>query len=76
MVKIYAFIDRDEYPEAIPGYVFESSLTLKQIKKIDKQAEKESRKGKDPDYKFNIMERLMKKADKKFKAHKLKVVEF
>jgi len=75
-MRMYAFIDQDEYPEAIPGYVFETSLTLKQIKKIEKQAEKEFQKEKDPDYKFNIMERLLQKADKKFKAHKLKVVEF
>jgi len=72
----YALVDRDQYPEEIPGSVFETSLTLKQIKKIEKQAEKEYLKEKNPDYKFNIMIRLMKKADKKFKTHTLKVVEF
>ena len=74
---MYSFEDRDEYPVEIPGYVFETSLTLKQIKKIDRQADKEIKKeGEESDYKLNIMIKLMKKEYKKFKEHKLKVVEF
>ena len=76
-MTMYHFADRDEYPEEIPGYVFETSLTLKQIKKINRQAEKEIQKeGEESDYKLNIMIKLMKKEDKKFKEHKLKVAEF
>ena len=71
---MYAFVDYDEWPEEIPGNVFESSLEKKEIQKIQRKAEQLFAISQNF-HPVDKMIEILKKKDKKFKIHKLKVVQ-
>lgn len=70
--KLYQLVDNNDLDK---NDIFVSSLTTKQIKKIERQAEKEYQIPKS-DFKSEIFFDLMKKADRNFRVLKVQEIKY